>query len=114
MNLINGKLVQVNTNSLEDELKYISQPEESQNEKIESLEISFDNLVTRVDYLEANRLQRLQAKIELIEKRTAKQLITMTIIGSLGLSGLGIWMGTQKNAVVSVSHSTSLSELSKK
>ncbi|PSB02104.1 hypothetical protein [Merismopedia glauca] len=114
MNVVNGKLVQVNTNSLDEELKSIYQPEESQIEKIESLQISFENLSTRVDSLEINRLQRLQAKLELIEKRTAKQLITMAILGSLGLSGLGIWMGTQKNALTPVSNATSLSELTEK
>jgi len=114
MKIVNGKLTYINTNSVEDDFQELYQHEELPIAEIESLQTSVENLTTRVDSLETSRLQELHEKLEAIEKRTAKQILAIALLGSFSLSGLGVWIEMNKNYVFSMKNTPNLHQENEK
>jgi hypothetical protein len=106
MKTINGKLVAgelsnednfelSNENDLEYAISPISQSESLQNQKIEDLGFIVNSLDSRINQLERNynRLHELDEKLTVLSQQIARKILAITVIGAIGMTSLGIWIG---------------------
>ena len=106
MKTINGKLVAGelsnednfelrNENDLEYAIQSISQSESLQNQKIEDLGFIVNTLDSRINQLEKNynQLHELDQKLAVISQQIARKILAITVIGAIGMTSLGIWIG---------------------
>jgi hypothetical protein len=114
MTTINGKLVDLmfDSDNFEGHLKIVDQPEEAQDSQLQYLQLSVSSLVGRVNELESNTLQQLQQKLEAVEKRISQRILAITVVGAIGFTGLGLWIGLSNNSSVAVRNSSNYPQLS--
>ena len=98
MTTINGKLVDLNLiKPDEDELKTIYQPtrEEEKETEIKLLQQSVNVLESRLHHVEthASYLEKMCNKLEKLEKQSSQKIMAISMIGTVGLTTLGIWGG---------------------
>ena len=115
MTTINGKLVDLNlfdSDNFEEHLKTVYQPEETEDSQLKCLQLSVSSLDERVDELETNTLPQFQQQLEAMEKRISRRLLAITVVGAIGFTGLGLWIGLSNNSSVAVRNSSNYPQLS--
>lgn len=96
MTLINGKLVELNWRKPQaEQLTNLAQPEISEDTEIETLNHSVILLENRINQVEnqTHKLEKMCQKLEKLEKRSSQKLLALTLVGTVGLTTLGIWSG---------------------
>lgn len=107
MTTVNGKLVDLNWIKLdEDSLKSIEQIEIPEDTVIVHLQQSIVLLESRINQVETenNSLKIICQHLKEMERKASKKLMIVSLIGAVGLTSLGTWIGVSNQASVTANN----------
>lgn len=105
MKTINGKLVTFKLNESDEDLVLFPSSEIDPKEKIESLQVSLEDLELRIADVEGEIRHQIQQNLKQVERKTNQKLLAIALTSVFGFGVLGIWINSVRNPSIPVVNS---------